>query len=122
MKELPKLIDGQRLPLSKAVNFRDIDGNQTFDHRTVKKGLVYSSYHLSRLTSQDQQLPQRFRFKAVCDLRKVREQHNSPYLLPLDGSIRLLSKPVEAHGFDPATVTDRLKAEDDAWLSIDFFK
>jgi protein-tyrosine phosphatase len=121
MIEPPPLINGRRLPLSQAVNFRDIGGYQTSDHRTVKKGLVYRSDHLSRLTAEDQQLLQRLGFKVVCDLRTVREQQNAPDLLPLDGSIRLQSLPVEANGFDPATVTDRLKAGDDAWLSMDYF-
>lgn len=121
MIEPPALIDGRRLPLSGAVNFRDIGGYQTSDHQTVKKGLVFRSDHLSRLTREDQQLLQRLRFKEVCDLRTVREQQNSPDRLPLDGSIRLQSLPVEANDFNPATVTDRLKAGDDAWLSMDFF-
>lgn len=121
MTEPPLLIDGRRLPLSQAVNFRDIGGYETCDDRTVRRGLVYRSDHLSRLTPKDQQLLQRQRFKVVCDLRTVREQQNSPDLLPLDGSIRLQSLPVQANDFDPATVTDRLKAGDDAWLTMDFF-
>jgi len=121
MTDPSPLIDGRRLPLCEAVNFRDIGGYQTADCRTVKRGLVYRSDHLSRLTENDQQLLQRLRFKMVCDLRTVREQQNSPDLLPPDGSIRLHSLPVKANGFDPATVMDRLKAGDDAWLCMDFF-
>jgi hypothetical protein len=41
------LIDGRRVPLSQAVNFRDIGDYQTLDHRIVKKGLLYRSDHLS---------------------------------------------------------------------------
>jgi len=121
MTEPSPLIDQRRLPLSGAVNFRDIGGYETFDYRTVKRGLVYRSDHLSRLTEKDQQLLQRLRFKVVFDLRTVREQQNSPDLLPPDGSIRLQSLPVQVNDFDPATVMDRLKAGDDAWLSMDFF-
>jgi protein-tyrosine phosphatase len=121
MTEPTPLIIGRRLPLSEAVNFRDIGGHETSDNRTVKRGLVYRSDHLSRLSEKDQQLLQRLRFKIVIDLRTVREQQNSPDLLPPDGSIRLQSMPVQANDFDPATVMDRLKAGDDAWLSMDFF-
>ncbi len=121
MTEPSFLINGRRLPLSEAVNFRDIGGYETSDYRTVKRGLVYRSDHLSRLTEKDQQLLQRLRFKMVCDLRTVREQHNFPDLLPPDGSIHLQSLPVQANDFDPATVMDRLKAGDDSWLSMDFF-
>lgn len=37
-------------------NFRDIGGYQTTDGRTVKKGLVYRSGELPRLTDQDVQI------------------------------------------------------------------
>ena len=121
MTELLPLHVGRRLPLTGAANFRDIGGHETSDNRSVKGGLVYRSDHLSRLSDKDQQLLQRLRFKIVIDLRTVREQQNSPDLLPPDGSIRLQSMPVQANDFDPATVMDRLKAGDDAWLSMDFF-
>lgn len=116
-----KTICDQRLPLAGAVNFRDLGGYPAADGRCVKRGLVFRSDHLSRLTAADQQILQRHRFKVVCDFRTVREQQMAPdHLLP-DGSIRLLSLPVQAVGFDPATVMDRLRANDSAWLSMDFF-
>lgn len=112
---------GRRVPLSGAVNFRDLGGYPTTDHNRVRKGLVFRSDHLSRLTINDQQLLQTLRFKTVCDLRTVREQRLAPDLLPEDDSIRLLSLPVQVDGFDPATVMDRLQAGDETWLSVDFF-
>jgi len=121
MTDVPVLVDGRRLALSQAVNFRDIGGYHTIDSLTVSKGLVYRSDHLSRLTVEDQQLLQQLEIKVVCDLRTTREQKKSPDLLPTDGSIRLQSLPVEANNFDPAIVSDRLKAGDDAWLTMDFF-
>ncbi len=113
--------DDRRLPLKGAVNFRDLGGHPAPDCQRVKKGLVFRSDHLSLLTPKDRQLLQRLRFKAVCDLRSVREQQSNPDLLPEDGSIRLLSLPVQADGFDPAIAMDRLRAGDDSWLSLDFF-
>jgi protein-tyrosine phosphatase len=110
-----------RLPLSGAVNFRDLGGYPTVDSRHMKRGLVFRSDHLSRLTTGDHQILQGLRLKMVCDLRTVHEQRKAPDLLPPDGSIRLLSLPVEAKGFDPASAMDRLKAGDDSWLSLDFF-
>jgi protein-tyrosine phosphatase len=122
MTETPQTSLGdRRLLLSGAVNFRDLGGYLTTDSRSVRKGLVFRSDHLSRLTTKDQQILQALQFKVVCDLRTVREQQRAPDLLPLDGAIRLLSLPVQVKGFDPATVMDRLKAGDDAWLSMDFF-
>lgn len=117
---LPPLCE-QRLPLSGAVNFRDLGGYLTGDGRRVKKGLVFRSDHLSRLTPEDQATLERLRFKMVCDFRTVREQQLAPDLLPVDGSICLLPLPVQADGFDPATAVDRLRANDSAWLSMDFF-
>ncbi len=117
----PPSIFDQRLPLSGAVNFRDLGGYPTADDRRVKRGLVFRSDHLSRLTTGDQQILQRLRFKVVCDLRTVREQQGAPDLLPLDGSIRLLSLPVQVDDFDPTTAMDRLRAGDSAWLAMDFF-
>ncbi len=111
----------QRLLLSGAVNFRDLGGYKTADYRRLKRGLVFRSDHLSRLSAGDQQLLRDLRFKVVCDLRTVREQQKAPDLLPEDGSIRLLSLPVQVKGFEPTTVMDRLRAGDDSWLSMDFF-
>lgn len=117
----PPSICDQRLPLRGAVNFRDLGGYTTSVSRYVKKGLVYRSDHLSRLTMGDRLMLQRLRFKVVCDLRTVHEQQQAPDLLPADGSIRQLSLPVLANGFDPASAMDRLKSGESAWLSMDFF-
>lgn len=117
----PPSIDDRRLLLSGAVNFRDLGGYLTADLRRVKRGLVFRSDHLSRLTSGDQQILKRLQFKVVCDLRTPREQQRAPDLLPPDGSIHLLSLPVHVKSFDPAIAMDRLKEGDDAWLSLDFF-
>ncbi len=114
-------LEKRRVPLSGAVNFRDLGGYPTGDCRRVKRGLVFRSDHLSRLTPDDRQHLLDLRFKVVCDLRTVREQQKAPDLLPRDGSIRLLSLPVQVDDFDPANVMDRLLAGDDSWLSLDFF-
>lgn len=110
-----------RLPLSGAVNFRDLGGYRTGDGRQVRQGLVFRSDHLSRLTAEDQQMLQRLRFKVVCDLRTVQEQQRHPDQLPGDGSIRLLHLPVQAGSFDPALAMDRLRSGEMDWLSLDFF-
>jgi protein-tyrosine phosphatase len=111
----------RRLPLSGAVNFRDLGGYPTTDTQQVKRGLVFRSDHLSRLTGEDRQLLEDLRFKVVCDLRTGRERMAAPDRLPEAGSIRLVLLPVQANGFDPATALARLQAGDDGWLSLDFF-
>lgn len=111
----------QRLPLSGAVNFRDLGGYRTAEGLQVKRGLVFRSDHLSRLTTADQQVLRHLQFKVVCDLRTTQEQQENPDLLPKDGSVRLLPFPVQADCFDPAYAMDRLRSGDRAWLSLDFF-
>lgn len=116
----PHIPVDRKLHLSGAVNFRDLGGIVTTDFRLVKRGLVFRSDHLSRLSPDDHAMLQRMQLKLVCDLRSVREQQKAPDLLPSDGSIRLLSLPVQDKIFDPAMAIERLKAGDDSWLSMDF--
>lgn len=117
----PPSSGGKRLELCGPVNFRDLGGYRTTDNRRVKEGLIFRSDHLSRLTDADHRTLQRLQFKVVCDFRTVREQQRAPDILPADGSIRLLSLPIQANGFDPSRVMTRLQAGDDAWLTMDFF-
>lgn len=122
MPELvPLTLCTQRLPLSGAVNFRDLGGHRTKDGRRVKQGLVFRSDHLSRLTLEDQEMLRQLRIKVVCDLRTVQEQQRHPDLLPRDGSIRLLLLPIQAGNFDPALTMARLRSGQRDWLSLDFF-
>jgi protein-tyrosine phosphatase len=115
------LLCTQRLPLSGAVNFRDLGGYWTSNNRQVKRGLVFRSDHLSRLTPEDQQILEHLQFKVVCDLRTTQEQQRHPDLLPQDGSIHLLLLPVQAGTFDPALAMKRLRSGERDWLSLDFF-
>ena len=107
MKKSPQINDGRRLQLAEAVNFRDIGGYRTLENRTVRRGCIYRSDHLSCLTPEDQERLLQLQFKFVCDLRTLREQQMAPDLLPPDKSISYLSLPVEAENFDPAIVYNR---------------
>ena len=120
IETIPYFQGDRKLPLAGAANFRDVGGTVTSDSRLVKRGLVFRSDHLSRLSPGDHAILQRMRLKLVCDLRSVNEQQKAPDLLPDDSSIRLLSLPVQDRFFDPATAMKRLKAGDDSWLSMDF--
>lgn len=110
----------RRLPLAGAVNFRDIGGIEAAHSTVVKKGVIYRSDHLSRLTDQDLQFLQKHGLRTVCDLRSRGEQKRSPDRLPRDGSIRYLSMPVESTIFDPSTALERLQSGDLSWLTMDF--
>jgi len=112
--------NSRRLSLSGAVNFRDLGGHPTTNHCRVKTGMVFRSDHLSRLSADDLQILLHLHFRTVCDLRSLGEQKRSPDILPEDGSVELLSLPVQSKKFDPATAMDLIKSGDDSWLTIDF--
>ena len=113
-------LNNRRLSLSGAVNFRDLGGHPTTKHGRMKTGLVYRSDHLSLLSADDLQIFLHLHFRTVCDLRSYKEQKRSPDILPGDGSVRLLSFPVQSKNFDPATAMDLIRSGDDTWLTIDF--
>lgn len=116
----PEISDERRLPLAGAVNFRDVGGMEVANGCSVKKGWVYRADHLSRLSQNDHLVLHQCGIRTVCDLRSRREQRKSPDRLPQDGSIRLLSFPVESRIFDPATAMERLRSGDRGWFSLDF--
>lgn len=116
----PENSEERCLPLAGAVNFRDVGGMEAESGYSLKKGMVYRADHLSRLTDDDHRVLRQGGFRTVCDLRSRNEQRKSPDRLPQDGSIRLLSFPVESRIFDPATAMNRLQAGDLGWLSMDF--
>jgi protein-tyrosine phosphatase len=113
-------VSERRLLLTGAVNFRDVGGHVTAEHQRMRRGLVYRSDHLSRLSAEDQRVLLSLNFQVVCDFRSIREQQRAPDLLPPDGSIRYHFLPVEDRDFDPATAMERVKAGDHAWMSMDF--
>jgi protein-tyrosine phosphatase len=113
-------VSERQLFLTGAVNFRDLGGHVTAAHQRVRRGLVYRSDHLSRLSEEDQQVLLSLNFQVVCDFRSIGEQLRAPDLLPADGSIRYHFLPVEDRDFDPATAMQRIKAGDHTWMSMDF--
>ena len=116
-----KNMDGsRRLNLVGTANFRDLGGHLGLGEQLIRRGLVYRSDHLSRLTDEDHSVLLDLGLKTICDLRSGRERQRSPDRLPATGKIRYLFLPVEDRKFDPATALDRLKNGDREWLSLDF--
>jgi protein-tyrosine phosphatase len=113
-------LEGRRLELAGTANFRDLGGLPGNGARPVRRGLVYRSDHLSRLTDEDHLVLLDLGLKTICDLRSDRERQRSPDRLPATGGIRYLFLPVEDRKFDPATALERLKNGDREWLSLDF--
>ena len=113
-------LENRRLALTGTANFRDLGGHLGRGSRPVRRGLVYRSDHLSRLTDQDHGVLLNLGLKTICDFRSDRERQRSPDRLPASDSIRYLYLPVEDRKFDPATALERLKSGDREWLSLDF--
>ena len=114
------VLRGRRLRLVGTANFRDLGGLSGSGQQTMRRGLVYRSDHLSRLTDEDHAVLLNLDLRTVCDLRSDREQQRSPDRLPATDSIGYHFLPVEDRQFDPATALERLKNGDRQWLSLDF--
>ena len=71
-----------RLRLDGAPNFRDIGGYRTADGKTVRRGRVYRSGQLSRLTESDYRQLAQLHIAAVCDFRRSDEKQSSPTRWP----------------------------------------
>jgi protein-tyrosine phosphatase len=76
-------LEGRRLPLEGAENFRDLGGYRTADGRRVAWGKVYRANDLSRLTAADWELIRSLGIKLVCDLRSHSEVRRRPDRAPV---------------------------------------
>jgi protein-tyrosine phosphatase len=57
------------IELEGSFNFRDLGGYKTKEGKKVKKGMLYRSGNLSRLTEKDKLTVNQLRIKKICDLR-----------------------------------------------------
>lgn len=110
----------RRLPLEGTVNFRDLGGYETTGGRRVRWGRVFRSDHLSRLTDRDMAFLQRMKIRCVCDFRTSAEAQKRPDRFPGNGPGTYLHLPVDNLKFNPATLFEKLKKGDTAWLTPQF--
>jgi len=68
--------------LKSAPNFRDIGGYRTLDGHEVKRGLVYRSDQLDRLSDADLEAMKTLRIRLVIDLRTASERAHEPDRIP----------------------------------------
>ncbi|WP_042463190.1 tyrosine-protein phosphatase [Neobacillus dielmonensis] len=66
------------LPLSGAVNFRDMGGLATIDGRKVKKGILFRAAELTALTAEDISFIETLQLKRVFDYRRQKEAERKP--------------------------------------------
>jgi protein-tyrosine phosphatase len=70
------------LDIPSALNLRDVGGHRTHDARLVRRGLVYRSGSLARLTSEDAARLVQMGIRTVYDLRSDAEREAQPDRLP----------------------------------------
>lgn len=112
----------RRVPLSGAINFRDLGGYETSDGRRVKWGQIFRSDALSRLTATDQALFRHLDIRQVFDFRTPAEVESAPDLLPEDHRVSYSHLPVIHGEFDPAVALARIRQGDISWLTEDFMR
>jgi len=75
-------------------NFRDLGGYQTFSDQTIRRGLLYRSANLHKLTDKDLQRLDRLSLKRVIDFRADFEKMSEPDRLPNDPDIKVVEIPI----------------------------
>ncbi|MEM9315329.1 MAG: tyrosine-protein phosphatase [Pseudomonadota bacterium] len=83
----------RHVPLTGASNFRDFGGYNGFSG-TVKRGLLFRSDRLSRLTSEDFDILRPLDLRLVVDLRRTSERNQEPTRWLGDGEPEHLHAPV----------------------------
>lgn len=66
------------LPLTGAINFRDMGGLETADGRRVKKGILFRAASLTGLTEEDKRYLENLQIKRVFDYRRQEEADRNP--------------------------------------------
>jgi len=97
-----------RIEVAGSRNLRDVGGYRTVDGREIKKGLLYRSDHLSKVTKRDIERVAALGVKTVYDLRGEEERKNSPQRLPEIVSMEVVSLPIFYQGLDPYVTARRI--------------
>ena len=74
--------DERRLAFENAPNFRDFGGYPTVDGRWVRRGRLFRSGQLAKLSERDLALFSRLGIRVVCDFRRPDEVRRQPSRLP----------------------------------------
>ncbi len=97
-----------RVELAGARNLRDLGGYSTIDGRQIKKGLLYRSDHLKRVSIRNAEAVAALGVKRVYDLRTERERERDPPRLAEVTSLEVVSLPVDCELIDPYAVARRI--------------
>jgi protein-tyrosine phosphatase len=89
----------RRLPFSGAKNFRDLGGYRTMDNKIVRRGVLYRSDALNKLTDRDLQFLSSLNLHQIVDFRSGFEKEREADRLPVE----LVSRVVEISILDNST-------------------
>jgi len=98
----------KRIEVTGSRNLRDLGGYRTMDGREIKKGLLYRSDHLSKVTKRDIEKVAALGVKTVYDLRGEDERKSSPQRLPEIVPMEVVSLPISYQGLDPYATARRI--------------
>lgn len=90
------------IQLRGADNFRDLGGYETDDGARVRRGKLYRSGHLARLTTTDLQLLSQLELRLLVDFRPEADRTLKPDRLPDPHPPEVLLLPISFNPMDPA--------------------
>ncbi|MBL6750035.1 MAG: tyrosine-protein phosphatase [Nevskia sp.] len=102
----------RRLPLTGAVNFRDIGGYRTADGRTTAWRRLFRSDSLSELTAEDVAAVDALGLRTICDLRHDNERRLHPDVYPTAAPVT-----VHAFGFFPYGTVEMIQAANEGRIT-----
>jgi len=91
---LPDDVPDRIVELQGVANFRDVGGYKTADGRRVRRGMVFRSGALAKLSETDLAYLSTIGFKLVCDLRGKDEIEAEPDRLPSDPAPEYIHMPL----------------------------
>jgi protein-tyrosine phosphatase len=97
-----------RVELAHARNLRDLGGYSTIDGRQIKKGMLYRSDHLKKVSKRHAEAVAALGVKRVYDLRSKKEREWDPPTLAEISSLEVVSLPVTCELIDPHEVARRI--------------